>query len=195
MLTLAGPHTYEEVIKKSRFIARAAPVKSPEETFAFLDAVRDPTATHNCWVFRIGTNYRFSDDGEPKGTAGRPMLNALERLGLDQVMVVVTRHFGGIKLGSGGLTRAYGGVTAACLRDAPKMEVRPAVLGRFEAGFDGIGQVYLLMNQFDVEKRSEQYTDKGILVEVSLLEEKLQAFKNALSEMSRGSIQLELIEE
>lgn len=195
MRTLAKSHTHEEVIKKSRFIAHAAPVTTPEETFAFLEKVRKPDATHNCWVFKIGTNYRFSDDGEPKGTAGKPMLGALERLGLDQVMVVVTRYFGGIKLGAGGLTRAYGGVTAACLEAAPKIEILPMVTGRFEVGFDGTGQVYNLMKQFNVEKLDEKYTQNGILLEVRLRQTDIPAFRDALADMSRGLIRLHLVDD
>jgi uncharacterized YigZ family protein len=195
MLTLAGTYTYEEEIKKSRFIARAAPVSSPEDTFAFLEAVKEPEATHNCWAFKIGGNYRFSDGGEPKGTAGKPMLGAIERQALDHVMVVVTRYFGGIKLGAGGLTRAYGGVTAACLKEAPKKEIRPMILGRFEAGFDVIGQVYTLMKQFEAEKINEQYTAAGHLIDVRLDQENAESFRNALRDASRGAIELEILGE
>ena len=81
--------------------------------------IADPTATHNCWAYRIGSEYRFSDDGEPAGTAGRPILAAIDGQGCDQVVVVVTRWYGGIKLGAGGLVRAYGGCAAECLRAAP----------------------------------------------------------------------------
>jgi hypothetical protein len=85
-------------------------------------SARSPTdATHNCWAWRIGGDYRSSDDGEPAGTAGRPILAAIDGQGFDRVMVVVTRWFGGIKLGAGGLVRAYGGAAAECLRTAPRV--------------------------------------------------------------------------
>src|SRR3546814_18000784 len=77
-----------------------------------------PDATHNCWAWRIGDDYRSNDDGEPAGTAGRPILAAIDGQGMDRVVVVVTRWFGGIKLGAGGLVRAYGGTAAECLRRA-----------------------------------------------------------------------------
>ena len=85
--------------------------------------IGDPQATHNCWAYRIGQQYRFSDDGEPGGTAGRPILQAIEGQGFDQVVVVVTRWYGGIKLGAGGLARAYGGCAAECLRLADRVPI------------------------------------------------------------------------
>ena len=111
--TLAGPATFELEAKRSRFLARAAPVESPEAALAFLHEVADPQATHNCWAYRIGADYRSSDDGEPGGSAGRPILAAIEGQGVDQVMVVVTRWYGGIKLGAGGLVRAVALALAA----------------------------------------------------------------------------------
>ncbi|HLU80276.1 MAG TPA: YigZ family protein [Burkholderiaceae bacterium] len=121
--TLTGIARHEEIIKKSRFLALAAPVTSAEEAMAFLAAHHVPEATHNCWAYRIGQEYRFNDDGEPGGTAGRPILQAIEGQQCDRVAVLVIRWFGGIKLGSGGLVRAYGGVAAQCLRLADKVEI------------------------------------------------------------------------
>lgn len=121
--TLTGTAQYEELIKKSRFLALAAPVQSAAEALDFFAAHQVPEATHNCWAYRIGQEYRFNDDGEPGGTAGRPMLQAIEGQQCDRVAVLVIRWFGGIKLGSGGLVRAYGGVAAQCLRLADKVEI------------------------------------------------------------------------
>ena len=118
--TLATAATHVLEVKHSRFIAQAAPATSPEAALAFLAQVADPEATHNCWAYRIGAEYRSSDDGEPSGTAGRPILAAIEGQGYDQVVAVVTRWYGGIKLGAGGLVRAYGGAAAECLRSAER---------------------------------------------------------------------------
>src|SRR5690606_37193470 len=107
--TLARRATSVLEVKHSRFIANAAPVSSPAEALDYLSEVAVRDATHNCWAWRIGGDYRSSDDGEPAGTAGRPILAAIDGHGYDQVMVVVTRWYGGIKLGAGGLVRAYGG--------------------------------------------------------------------------------------
>ena len=83
--TLTAVCSHEEDIKKSRFVAHAAPVSSIDEAMAFFAAHSDPEATHNCWAYRIGQEYRFNDDGEPGGTAGRPILQAIEGQGMDRV--------------------------------------------------------------------------------------------------------------
>ena len=124
MHTLTAAVRHEADIRKSRFLALAAPLDSPESAPAFLESVRDPQATHNCWAWRFGAQYRFHDDGEPGGTAGRPILQAIESQGYDRVAVLVIRWFGGIKLGTGGLARAYGGTAAECLRLADRVELR-----------------------------------------------------------------------
>ena len=115
MLTLDKNASFEETIKKSRFIGHAARVTSQAESLGFYESVIDPQATHNCWAWRINFKVRSSDDGEPSGTAGRPMLNVIERRDLENVMVVVTRYFGGIKLGTGGLVKVY----RFCFRKLP----------------------------------------------------------------------------
>ena len=125
LLALAGHCRHEQEIKKSRFLAQAAPVDAPEAALAFVQDVADPAATHNCWAYRIGQAYRFNDDGEPGGTAGRPILQAIEGQGIDRAVVVVTRWYGGIKLGAGGLARAYGGTAAECLRLAERVPIVP----------------------------------------------------------------------
>jgi uncharacterized YigZ family protein len=120
MYTLDRTETFEQEIRKSRFRAVACPLAAEAEARALLAAVADRSASHNCWAWRIGGTYRFSDDGEPGGTAGKPILQAIDGQSLDRTLVVVTRWFGGILLGSGGLVRAYGGTAAACLRQAAK---------------------------------------------------------------------------
>lgn len=103
LATLLGPAQLQLEVRKSRFLAHAAPVADAEAALAFIAATSVREATHNCWAWRIGAQYRFNDDGEPGGSAGRPILAAIEGQGLDQVVVLVTRWFGGIKLGVGGL--------------------------------------------------------------------------------------------
>ena len=122
MYTLDQTEHFEQEIRKSRFLAIACPVENEAEAKARLAEVSDPGANHNCWAWRIGQAYRFSDDGEPSGTAGKPILQAIDGQALDRTLVVVTRWFGGILLGSGGLMRAYGGTAALCLRAAAKTE-------------------------------------------------------------------------
>lgn len=123
MFTLATMVRYEEEIKKSRFEAIAVPVENEQEVKAFLEAVKDPSTTHQCWAWKIGVNVRFNDDGEPSGTAGRPILATIEGNDLTNVLVLVNRWYGGIKLGTGGLVRAYGGCAGQCLLQAEKIEL------------------------------------------------------------------------
>ncbi len=92
--TLTAPCSYQEDIKKSRFAAYAGPVATVEEAMRFFAEHSDPEATHNCWAYRIGQEYRFNDDGEPGGTAGRPILQAIEGQDMDRVAVLVVRWFG-----------------------------------------------------------------------------------------------------
>ena len=122
-LTLKKPAVIENIIKKSRFIAQASPVTSEEEALGFIKSIRDThkTATHNCYAYIIGSNaglMRYQDDGEPQGTAGKPILDVLMRNNLVDCAVVVTRYFGGILLGAGGLTRAYSGCAALAVKEA-----------------------------------------------------------------------------
>ena len=125
--TLAGRASHLLEVKHSRFLAQAAPVATPDDALAFLREIAVPDATHNCWAYRIGGEYRSSDDGEPAGTAGRPILAAIDGQGFDRVMVVVTRWYGGIKLGAGGLVRAYGGAAAAAYA-TPRLWQGPAAV-------------------------------------------------------------------
>ena len=104
--TLTGLCEFREEIRKSRFITLATPITSPQDAQAFFEQHSDLNATHNCWAWKLGDQYRSSDDGEPGGTAGRPILAAIEAQGFDQVAVLVIRWYGGIQLGTGGLARA-----------------------------------------------------------------------------------------
>lgn len=125
----------QQEVKKSRFVAFAGAVENETEAKAFLAEYADPSASHNCWAWRIGQTYRFSDDGEPSGTAVKPILQAIDGHALDRVVVLVTRWFGGVLLGSGGLVRAYGGTAAMALRSARKRELAAMVSGRLDCSF------------------------------------------------------------
>ncbi|RMS63569.1 Thymidylate synthase [Pseudomonas syringae pv. aceris] len=98
--TLIGPCEFREEIRKSRFITLAAPIASPADAQAFIEQHSDLNATHNCWAWKLGGQYRSNDDGEPGGTAGRPILAAIEAQEFDQVVVLVIRWYGGIQLGT-----------------------------------------------------------------------------------------------
>ncbi|PON38802.1 Impact family [Parasponia andersonii] len=155
--TITERVTLEKEIKKSKFIAIAGPISDEQSAFSFLSQVRDPRATHNCWAYKVGDQYRFNDDGEPSGTAGKPIQSAIVSSGIDRVMVVVIRYFGGIKLGTGGLVRAYGGVTSECLRNAPTCLVKSKVPMGVEVPFDLLGALYHQLQSFQVEDIKQDY--------------------------------------
>lgn len=141
MYTLDQTEHFEQEIRKSRFLAIACPVETEAEAKARMAEVSDLSANHNCWAWRIGQAYRFSDDGEPSGTAGKPILQAIDGQALDCTLVVVTRWFGGILLGSGGLMRAYGGTAALCLRAAAKTEYVERAALSVSLGFSDLALV------------------------------------------------------
>lgn len=186
--SLTRPVEYSEEIKKSRFTVKATPIETVDEAMAFLDSVREPPANHNCWAYRVGANYRFSDDGEPSGTAGKPIYNAIERLNLDNLLVVVVRYFGGIKLGAGGLIRAYGGTAARCLQQAEKQPLIARFPVQLLVPFEELGRIYPLLDLYRADKLSEQYTDNGVVLELSVPEPQIKDFRQAVADAGRGRI-------
>ena len=187
--TLASPWRHEEDIRKSRFLAQAVPVGSPAEALAFFEAAGDPAATHNCWAYRIGDAYRFNDDGEPGGTAGRPMLQAIDGQGCDRVAVVVTRWYGGIKLGAGGLARAYGGTAAECLRLAPRVAI--VAMGRLSirCDFAELALVSARIRDMDATIEQETFVADGAELTVLAPLDRLDAIAARVVDLSRGRIQ------
>ncbi|KAI8540855.1 hypothetical protein RHMOL_Rhmol08G0017100 [Rhododendron molle] len=149
--------TFEREIKKSKFIAVAGPISDEGSAHSFLSEVRDTRATHNCWAYKVGDQYRSNDDGEPSGTAGKPIHSAIVSSGVDRVMVVVIRYFGGIKLGTGGLVRAYGGVAAECLKNSTPVLVKSKVRLGMEVPFDLLGVVYHQLQSFQVQDIKQDY--------------------------------------
>src|SRR3546814_2782705 len=160
--TLTGLATYQEDIKKSRFAVPAAPVQAPDQALQFFAQHSSPDATHNCWAYRIGSQYRFNDDGEPGGTAGRPILQAIEGQSCDRVAVLVLRWFGGIKLGPGGLIRASGGAAAQCLRLADKVGLVDEVDVQCRCNFADMALVQSRFAAFDARIVEESFDGTGV---------------------------------
>lgn len=186
--TLATPATHAIDIKHSRFIAHAAPVDSPQAALEFLSTVADADATHNCWAYRIGAEYRSSDDGEPAGTAGRPILAAIEGQACDRVMVVVTRWYGGIKLGAGGLVRAYGGAAAECLRQAERRPLVAMQALTVHCGFDDLGSMHAALVAHGAEKEQECFTETGATLHLRLPSSQADALKTQLRDATRNRV-------
>ncbi len=190
MLTISTPVSFEETIKKSRFIGHAACVTTQAESLDFYESVIDPQATHNCWAWRINFQVRSSDDGEPSGTAGRPMLNVIERRGLENVMVVVTRYFGGIKLGVGGLVRAYSGTTAKCLDRAGVIELLPTAVYTIRCGFEWASSLHGLLEQLSAEKLEESYDNEGLILKIRCRAADYDKLVTSLRDVCRGQVEV-----
>ena len=187
MFTLAHVERLSQDIKKSRFLAVAGPVADEAGAKAFIAAHSDADANHNCWAWRIGQSYRFSDDGEPSGTAGKPILQALDGQSLDNVAVVVTRWFGGVLLGTGGLVRAYGGTAAACLRAAEKVELVASVEGHIACNFSDLALVKARLTAWPgVAIAREEFSATGADLAVSLPQAEAEAITRMVADLTSG---------
>ena len=184
--TLAQPCRHQEDIRKSRFLASAAPVASPEQALAFVHEASEPAATHNCWAYRIGQDYRFNDDGEPGGTAGRPILQAIDGQDMDRVAVVVTRWYGGIKLGAGGLVRAYGGTAAECLRRAERVPIVAMATLALACDFADLTLLKARLHELDAVVDRETFTAEGADLRLRLPDARVDEARARIIDITRG---------
>ncbi|MFW3897087.1 IMPACT family protein [Pseudomonas bharatica] len=189
--TLLETCEYREEIRKSRFITLAAHIDTPADAQAFLERHSDLAATHNCWAWKIGAQYRSSDDGEPGGTAGRPILAAIEAQDCDQVVVLVIRWYGGIQLGTGGLARAYGGGANKCLQQAPKRLLISRTELKCSCSFSELALLKLRIAEADGVILDEAFTANGVDVQLALGAEHIDNVQRQLADLSRGRILLE----
>lgn len=190
LLKLLHDSSYEVEIKHSRFIVQAGYVESLADTLIFFDKVKDPNATHNCWAYRLGQSYRFSDDGEPASTAGKPILAAIDGQGFDQVMVVVTRYYGGTKLGVGGLIRAYGGSSSRCLQQAESEVIIPSRRGIIRAPFSYTGPIHQSLNEAGANRLDETFDSEGLVITIEVAEDAWSRLAEQLKNASRGEASL-----
>ncbi len=184
--TLAAPCRHEIEVKKSRFLALGLPLASPDEVPARLAEAGDPGASHLCWAWRFGEACRSSDAGEPSGTAGRPILAAIDGQGFDRVLVMVLRWFGGTRLGAGGLVRAYGGCAAECLRRAarlPLVERRSVEVG---CDFAHADQTHRLVAAHAGTILASDFDADGVHLRIDLPVTAIESFRLALDDATRG---------
>jgi len=189
----------EIIEKKSRFIATVKPVKSEEEAIAFIDTLKKKywNATHNCSAYVIGDHFqiqRCSDDGEPSGTAGKPMLDVLLGEELHDTAVVVTRYFGGTLLGTGGLVRAYQASTKAGLEASTVITKMHGSRVSVETDYTGLGKIQYILGQRGLTILNSQYTDK-VALEVLLPEAEVKAVMTEITEGTNGQAVMEVLEE
>ena len=189
--TLAQTYIYEEDIKKSRFQAITAPVENEQDVKEFLNQYFDASMTHQCWAWKIGHQVRFNDDGEPSGTAGRPILATIEGNELTNIIVLVNRWYGGIKLGTGGLVRAYGGVAGQCLLQVEKIELIEKKTVNFKCQFNEWSIFQYELNQQKIEY-IEEYVDSGVLITARMQIHEIEPFKLKVQDVTRGREQLNI---
>lgn len=190
--TLANSATAEPPkTKGSRFIGEAFPVNNADQALSQLDEIRrrEHAATHHCWAYRLGAEgeeFRYSDDGEPYGSAGIPILREIEGRGLSDTMVVVTRYYGGTKLGTGGLVRAYSEAARVVLDEAPKrlVVVRVPLLLRF--AFGDTSPAMQLINRFDVEIGETTYSEEGTALVLHVRKSEAELLISAFVEATAG---------
>ena len=188
--TLAADAHHSLEIKHSRFVAQACALASPEQALEQVRRFAAVDATHNCWAYRYGQEYRSSDDGEPSGTAGRPILAAIDGQGYDRVVVVVTRWYGGIKLGAGDLVRAYGGTAAECLRLATRRPLVAMSLLALRCPFDDLGVVHAALSTFHADKLDEQFDAEDAALRVQVAADQLAGLKTRLCDATRNRVHL-----
>jgi uncharacterized YigZ family protein len=193
----AGEARIEIKVVNSRFIATAAPVFTVEEAKAFVARIKQEfaDASHNVPVYLIGhgtsVTAHCSDDGEPSGTAGRPALAVLQGSGLGDVVVVVTRYFGGTKLGTGGLVRAYGDAVRAVLEALPRAVKVPTHAARILIPYSGFESLRRLIAVHGGQILQEDFAGE-VTVDARFEVKRFSAFQDALREMSKGAIEAEI---
>ncbi len=190
LLKLLQKAHYAVEIKHSRFVVHAAYVASLADTLKFFEQVKDDSATHNCWAYRLGQSYRFADDGEPASTAGKPILAAIDGQGFDRIMVIVTRYYGGTKLGVGGLIRAYGGSTSRCLQQAQSETIIPSRRGIIRAPFSYTGAIHQTLAELGVSRLQENHDADGLVISIQIATVDWPTLAEQLKNNSRGTASL-----
>ncbi len=191
--TVAKEFEYFEEVKKSKFYACVCQMDDLaffKEKLAAIKA-KYPDAGHHCFAYKLGKELRFSDDGEPGGTAGRPMFELIDKRNLDHILAINTRYFGGTKLGTGGLARAYSGSLAKAIDQAGIKEIKDRLKLKFEVPFAEMDSVHRLLDDWaELKKENIDYSANGLIMEVSLLADEKENLELQLRNMTKGSLKL-----
>ena len=197
----AAPVTFVEEIKKSRFITYLAHTDGVEAAKAFVESVRaeHPDARHHCVAWVAGPpndsqQLGFSDDGEPAGTAGKPMLAQLMGSGVGEMTAIVVRYYGGVLLGTGGLVKAYGGGVSQALAQLTTLRKTPLTEYTLQCEYGQLTGVETLLGQFSGKIVASEY-EAFVRLRVALPQSELAAFSTKLADCIRGALQLHKIEE
>ncbi|MET8402388.1 YigZ family protein [Streptomyces sp900116325] len=194
--TVARAGVHETEINRSRFICALAPAATEQEAQDFVARIRreHPTASHNCFAYVIGADasvQKASDDGEPGGTAGVPMLQMLMRREMRYVAAVVTRYYGGVKLGAGGLIRAYGGVVGEALDELGTITRQRFRLATITVGHQRAGRLENDLRATGLAVREVRYAE-AVIIEIGLPDSDVESFRSWLADATVGEALLEL---
>lgn len=184
-------------IKGSRHIANVFPVTNQEDIAAYLESVRArmPDANHHAYAWRLGrgeNDFRYSDDGEPSGSAGRPILKHIDGHDLTDTLVVVTRYFGGTKLGTGGLVRAYGGAAQEALDLADIVEVIPQATFRIQHAYEDSGALASVFNTFNLQPTKSDYGTQ-VNVEIPVPQTQAKDFERAVRDATAARARINIV--
>jgi uncharacterized YigZ family protein len=192
----AKPYRTEETIKRSRFIATVAHASTEAEAKDFVSLIKTefPDATHNCWAYVAGPpgdtgRVGMSDDGEPHGTAGRPMLKVLLHSEIGEIVAVVTRYFGGTKLGTGGLVRAYSGSVKNALAGLSTEEKRDVITLAVTFDYSKIAAVKQMIESFNSKIIEESY-EADVSFRIELPKHNEDSFIHAITDLTGGKIRI-----
>jgi uncharacterized YigZ family protein len=194
-LTFAAPvHVQPDPIKRSRFFGDGAPIVGAGDAMDFVHQIQGKynDAGHHCFAWRLGAGdqgFRVSDDGEPGGTAGQPILNHIDGAELCGVVIVVTRYFGGTKLGKGGLIRAYGGTAGEAIAAAQIITVVQTEVVAFECDYGDQGTVDGVLRSFSIEHKNSTY-GSAVSVQIDVPTEEVEALKRTLTDATSGRVRL-----
>ncbi len=192
----AARHRMEEKIRRSRFITTIAPAATVEEARTFIKELRSEfdTADHNCWAYIVGppgstAQVGMSDDGEPHATAGRPMLTVLLHSGIGDIAAVVTRYFGGLKLGKGGLVKAYSGAVQYALQTLPRAEKTPKTVLEVVIDYSAVTPFQRMLTVYEAQTLSQEYA-VDVRYRLHLPTKHLERFTLDLADLTNGQAQV-----
>lgn len=183
---LTAPVQFEQTIKKSRFLTQVISLRNSTDAASEIARLATPKASHNCWAWKVGEDHRFNDDGEPGGTAGRPMLAAIEHHGFDRILAVCTRWYGGIQLGTGGLARAYGDGVHQCLLQAPRRRYIPRQRLRGHCPYSQISLLQARLAELNVLIESEEFDADGAIFTVAAPLDRVDMCRNLMLQLTDG---------